>query len=229
MTAFGCTPLLSSGTMPISTPINIVGGDGLPLRNDNLTNLAYVGRGDGSTYPEQYVAFRPNVPSSTAPATSGQLVILRNLQTGLFCRLAPVPAAYPLSIPGASRRSRALGPPLAAQIGLKAVPASCATFGVVADQPTAVTATVLTYTGFGLSYEGVPLVQTPGSRTLVLSSSPDCTTPGGGQLSFPLAPASRAPPPALVATGGLAGCSRGQQQHAAAAAAAAAGLLVLRD
>jgi hypothetical protein len=179
------------------------------VRNDNLTNLAYVGRGDGSTSPEQYLAFRPDAPGSTTAATPGETVILRNLQTGLFCRLVPVPAAYPLSVPGASRRNRALGPPPAAQIGLKAVPASCATLGVVCDQPTAVTATVLTYTGFGLSYEGVPLVQTPGSRTLVLSSSPDCTTPGGGQLSFPLAPASRAPPPALGATGELAGAAVG--------------------
>jgi hypothetical protein len=192
-----------AGTIPIGVPINLVGRDGYPVRNDNLTNLAYVGSGDGSTPPEQYLAFRPQAPGNTAPVSLGETLILRNLQTGLLCRLVPVPAGYPLSVPlPGGRRSRALGLLAAgADIGLMAVPASCATYGVIADQLTEATATVLTYTGWGMSYQGVPLVQSPGTRTLILSSRAECSVAGGQKLGFPLAPPLLPPPPALGGTG----------------------------
>ena len=47
------------------------------------------------------------------------------------------------------------------------------------------TATILTYTGSGLSYNGVPLVEVPPSKTLVLSGDAACTVPGGDKLTFP--------------------------------------------
>ena len=49
--------------------------------------------------------------------------------------------------------------------------------GMVCDQPTAATATPLTYTGSGLSYAGVPLVATSAGAPLVLANT--TTTPPG--------------------------------------------------
>jgi hypothetical protein len=39
--------------------------------------------------------------------------------------------------------------------------------------------------GSGLKYKGVPMVQTPATSTLVLSSDPACTVPGGDTMGFP--------------------------------------------
>jgi hypothetical protein len=38
--------------------------------------------------------------------------------------------------------------------------------------------------GYGLSVNGTPMVQTPGSKTLVLSADPACTSAGGDALTF---------------------------------------------
>jgi hypothetical protein len=69
--------------------------------------------------------------------------------------------------------------------GLLQTPSSCATKGIICDQDTIATASILTFTGSGLSYNGVPLVQSPVSGTIILSSDPACTVPGGGQMTFP--------------------------------------------
>jgi hypothetical protein len=45
--------------------------------------------------------------------------------------------------------------------------------------------------GNGLSYNGVPLVQTPGTGTLVRSSDPACKVPDGDKFTFPPAPEPR--------------------------------------
>ena len=55
------------------------------------------------------------------------------------------------------------------------------TQGMVCDQPTAATATVMTYTGSGLSYNGIPLVATAPGQPLVLTNS---TTFPGNTLTF---------------------------------------------
>ena len=53
-------------------------------------------------------------------------------------------------------------------------------------------ASILTYTGTGLSYMGVPLVQLPESGTLVLSSDPACKLPpDGDKFTFPPAQMER--------------------------------------
>ena len=196
-----------TGTVPAGVPINMFGRSGYPVRNDNLTNLAYVGRGDGSTPPEQYIASAAapslrtpgiNAPNSNALIQPGDTLILRNLQTQLFCRLVPVPDGYPLSLP-AGRRTRASAPPPRGisfkRITINALSATCATFGVVCDQQTTATGSALTYNGYGLSYQGVPLVQTPGTATLILSNATECRVQGGEQLRFSLAPPSPPPPP----------------------------------
>ena len=114
-------------------PINILDKDGFPVRNDNLTNFAYVGSGDGLTPPEIYSAFHPQDPTNTTPIAPGETTYLRNAQTGMYCRLTALPSTYPLSITSFSAGRGLLQ--------------SCATRGVLCDQPTAATATILTYTG----------------------------------------------------------------------------------
>jgi hypothetical protein len=157
-------------------PINLLDQNGFPVRNDNLTNFAYVGPNDGRQQPpEIYSAFRPANPSDPTPIPPGETAQLRNQQTGKYCRLAQLPTGYPLytRITSSSKR------------GLLQVPGSCNTQGVLCDQDTIATATILTYTGYGMSYNGVPLVQSPGSKTLLLTADPACTTPGGDRMTFP--------------------------------------------
>ena len=150
---------------PLTPIINILVLDssGNPVRNDNLTNFAYVGPNDGvATPPEVYNAYRPGNPADPTPIQPGETTQLRNAQTGKYCRLAQLPAGY-------------------------VSPTTCNTQGVICDQDNIATATILTYTGSGLSYNGVPLVQSLPSKTLVLSADPACTVPDGDKLTFPLA------------------------------------------
>ena len=143
------------------TPIKILDKDGNPVRNDNLTNFAYVGPDDGKQQPpEIYTAFRPANPNDPTPIQPGETTQLKNTQTGKYCRLAQ------------------LAPGIVS-------PATCNTQGVICDQDTIATATILTYTGSGLSYNGVPLVEAAPSKTLVLTADPACTVPGGDKLAFP--------------------------------------------
>jgi hypothetical protein len=137
--------------------------DGNPVRNDNLTNAAYVGPDNGQDEPpEVYIATRPSSPADPTPIMPGETTQLQNTQTGKYCRLTQLPAGY-------------------------VSPTTCNTQGVICDQDTLATATILTYTGTGLSFTGVPLVEVPPSRTLVLSADPACTVPDGDKLTFPLA------------------------------------------
>jgi hypothetical protein len=56
---------------------------------------------------------------------------------------------------------------------------------MICDQPDISSAAVMTYTGFGLSYNGVPLVAVPPKEMLVLNSDPACPVTGGDRLTFP--------------------------------------------
>ena len=143
-----------------NVPINIIGPSGDPVRNDNRTSFSRVGNGNGTTPPEQYVPYHPGSPSDTTPISRGETVIFRNVHTGLWCRLAP--------FSGAGTGST-----------------QCNTQGVLCDKGSMADATTITYEGTGLSYNGVPLVQLPGSGTLVLSSDASCSVPGGDSFEFP--------------------------------------------
>ncbi len=74
--------------------------------------------------------------------------------------------------------------------------------GVVCDQPTATTATPLTYTGSGLSYDGVPLVASSSGAPLVLANSTTAALgPSSDNLAFPTAgPPLPANTPISIAT-----------------------------
>ncbi len=50
---------------------------GFPLRNDNLTNFAYVGNDDGKSPPEQYNAFHADQPSNSNPILPGMTTYFR--------------------------------------------------------------------------------------------------------------------------------------------------------
>ncbi len=50
---------------------------GFPLRNDNLTNFAYVGNDDGKSPPEQYNAFHADQPSNGNPILPGMTTYFR--------------------------------------------------------------------------------------------------------------------------------------------------------
>jgi hypothetical protein len=169
-------------------PINLLDQNGFPVRNDNLTNFAYVGPNDGQQQPpEVFFAYHPANPADPSPIDPGETAQLKNAQTGKFCRVASLPSSYPLNKRKVSSRKTTTKNAKTAGKGrhLLQTPSSCATQGVICDQDTIATASVLTYTGSGLSYNGLPLVQTPVSKTLVLSADPACTTPGGSKLTFP--------------------------------------------
>jgi hypothetical protein len=147
-------------------PLNILDIlDGRAVRNDNLTNFAYVGPDGSSDAPAVYVAYRPGSLTDATPIQPGETLQLKNLETGKFCRLAPLPA------------------------GLVST-STCSTQGVICDQDSMDGAAVLTYTSSGLSYNGVPLVAAAPSNTLVLSADPACSTSSGGTqlIIVPAAP-----------------------------------------
>lgn len=75
--------------LPANTPFNMISranGTAYYVRNDNTTSAAYVWEGTGLTKPEQYIAQDPANPSSTAPIPANMPVLLKSLQTGLYCR-----------------------------------------------------------------------------------------------------------------------------------------------
>jgi hypothetical protein len=60
-------------------PLNLLGSiNGQPVRNDDSSSPAYLGSGDGSTPPEQYLAYDPADPGSTEAIPPGGPVILKN-------------------------------------------------------------------------------------------------------------------------------------------------------
>jgi hypothetical protein len=140
--------------------------DGNPVHNDKSTSFANVGSGSSTSDPAAMFAYRPGKPTDTTPIRPGETVQLQSQGTGKYCKLAQLPAGL-------------------------ASPSTCNTQGLICDQDSiAGGATALAYTGTGLSYNGVPLVASPPSNTLVLSSDPVCTVPdGGNQLTIP--PAAR--------------------------------------
>ncbi len=81
------------------------------------------------------------------------------MATGQFCRLTDIS-----TLPGSTQ--------------------AAGTQGMVCDQPTATTATVMTYTGSGLAYNGTPLVAVSPGQPLVLTNS----TSVPDTLTFPPAP-----------------------------------------
>ena len=137
-------------------PLNMLNGSGYPLRNDNTTDFGHIGNGNGTTPPEMYTAYHPGNEDNPELIHAGETTIFKNIETGLWCRLAPFTPQT-----------------------------TCLTQGMLCDQASPNGAAVLTYTGTGLAYQGTPLVQQPVTGTLVLSSDPKCGNGFGNKLVFP--------------------------------------------
>jgi hypothetical protein len=99
-----------------------------------------------------------NPGSPSSVIEPGDTAILKSEATGMYCRLVPLPNTSPVQT------------------------------GVLCDQPTAATATVLTYTGSGLSTaEGVPLVSSgPGGALVLANATTTAPPPGSNTLTFEL-------------------------------------------
>ena len=104
--------------LPANSPINVLGPNGYPVRNDNSSSNgeAYLGAGNGTTPPEIYTASHPDALGSNVPILPGQSAILTNEATGMYCQL-------------------------------RGLPSNSSQLGMFCDQPTPATATVMTYTG----------------------------------------------------------------------------------
>ena len=120
--------------------MNIISPNGSYVRSDNSSSPATVGTGTGGTAPEQYLAFHPDNLGSTSPIEPYDTAVLRSVETGLWCRLAPLTS-------------------------------NTTQVGMVCDQVTATTGTPLTYTGDGLSYNGIDLVASGPGQPLLLENT----------------------------------------------------------
>jgi hypothetical protein len=164
-------------------------------------------RGEASRRRPPQVFTLERAGSGSGPVQLGELVRLKNLLTGMYGRVgaagsstskgaAPRTATPSSTKPGAAKS----GMVKIINRGLLQTATSCTAEGLVFDQASAATASSLTYTGTGtgtgLSYNGVPLVQTPGSNELVASSDPACSVTSGSLLTFSPAVLSAMPPPA---------------------------------
>jgi hypothetical protein len=148
----GGTPLAPATPLTIQTPT------GSYVRTDNASSTAYPGTGSGGSPPEQYMAYHSDNPTDTSPIDPYEPVILQSVQTGLYCRLAPLPS-------------------------------NASQTGMVCDQASPATATPLTYTGDGLSYNGIALVSPGPGLPLVLENSTSPSVAGPTADNLTLAPA----------------------------------------
>jgi hypothetical protein len=62
------------------------------------------------------------------------------------------------------------------------------TYGMICDQAIVAAASIMTYRGYGLDYNGVPLAESAVTRTLILSNGTAPIQPGSELLTFPPAP-----------------------------------------
>jgi hypothetical protein len=83
-------PSAAGPDIPPNTPLNIISPNGSYVRSDNSSSPATVGTGTGGTAPEQYLAFHPDNLNSTSPIEPYDTAVLRSVETGLWCRLAPL-------------------------------------------------------------------------------------------------------------------------------------------
>jgi hypothetical protein len=144
--------------LPPNTPINIISPTGSYVRTDNSSSPATAGTGTGGTAPEQYLAFHAGNLSSSSPIHAYTPTLLQSVQTGLYCRLAPLPS-------------------------------NSTQIGMVCDQPSASSATPLTYTGEGLSYNGIDLVASGPGQPLLLDNTTASPVQGPTTDNLTLTPA----------------------------------------
>jgi hypothetical protein len=151
-------PSAAGPDIPPNTPLNIISPNGSYVRSDNISSPATLGTGTGGTAPEQYLAFHPDNLNSTSPIEPYDTAVLRSVETGLWCRLAPLTS-------------------------------NTTQIGMICDQPTAATGTTLTYTGDGLSYNGIDLVASGPGQPLLLENTTTAPVAGPTADNLTITPA----------------------------------------
>jgi hypothetical protein len=68
------------------------GPSGAYVRTDNTSSFAYPGTGHGTTPPEEFTAYLASNTSQRSPIEPGQATLIQSTQTGMWCRLAPLPS-----------------------------------------------------------------------------------------------------------------------------------------
>jgi hypothetical protein len=136
------------------------------------------------TPPETYIAYDPSNINGSTIIRPGGTAIIQNQETGQYCRMAPLPQSTTqigafeppegcLRCPSAFAGWRAASPrpERSAQVPRSALPKFAQLAGMVCDQATPDTASVMTYTGVGLSYDNMPLVSDGPGLPLVLQNT----------------------------------------------------------
>ena len=117
-----------------------------------------MGSGFGGRPEEQYLAYHPGNLTNISPVVPYETAVLRNVATGLWCRLAPLPS-------------------------------NTSQLGMLCDQNSPTMATNMTYTGDGLSYQGVALVASGPGQPLLLENTTAAPVPGPTADNLLLVPA----------------------------------------
>ena len=88
-----CVLAAAGPPIPPDTPLKLLDPTGSPVRNDNLTNYAYVGAGNGTTPPELYLAYHADQLADATLIQPGQTTKLQNEQVmscmQLMCACTP--------------------------------------------------------------------------------------------------------------------------------------------
>jgi hypothetical protein len=93
----------------INSPLNILDlASGYPIRDDNTSFPAYLGSGDGTTPPEQFLAF--GIASDIQSILPGSPGVLKNQQTAQYCRIIDLDRAI-IAPSATSGNSLARAPP----------------------------------------------------------------------------------------------------------------------
>jgi hypothetical protein len=79
-------------------------------------------------------AYHPSNPADPSPIDPGETAQLKNAQTGKYCRIAQLPAGYPLNKKISSNSGTSASAKKGKGRHLRQTPASCATQGVLCDQ-----------------------------------------------------------------------------------------------
>ena len=156
--------------------ITIITTTGDKLMVDPKTGIVYISNDTASE--QQFKVVNPVNPDE--PVRPGDPIVLVDARTGKYCALLGNVPQEVLQLPDEGGARRRL-------LTHNALPASCAVVCLACYLDSLTDATPLVYDAGGLSYQGTPLVQSPGSATLLLSADPACSVPGGDKLTFPAA------------------------------------------
>jgi hypothetical protein len=127
----------------------------------------------GTSPQEQYLCFHLD-RNDLSPIIPGQTAIIQSMQTGLWCRIAPLDANSSAAL---SRWPSGTGKALTTS--------TTGALGMLCDQPSPAGAHGLTYAGSGLAFQGTSLVAMGRGQPLLLANTSD---PSQRNLTLLVAP-----------------------------------------